>query len=52
MTKTMTQIERLKARGYYGSTKDPFWNKKTKRHDCCNATRAFYHKEGCKACVL
>lgn len=48
----MTQIERLKKSGYYGSTKDPYWNKEKKQHDCCGATRAFYHKRGCKACAV
>lgn len=42
-----TQIEFLKRVGRYGSSKDPQWNRKTKRHDCCGATRAYYHKRDC-----
>lgn len=49
--KYQTQIERLKQQGLYGSTRDPYWNRTTKRHDCCGAKRAFYHRKGCKACT-
>lgn len=45
-----TQIERLKETGHYGSVADPYWNRKTKRHDCCGSPRAYYHRQGCKAC--
>lgn len=51
MTKTyQTQIARLKETGYYGSTKDPQWNKVTKRQDCCGSPRAYYHRQGCPLC--
>lgn len=45
-----TQIEKLKETGYYGSRKDPQYNKKTGKHDCCGSTRSFYHKKGCPLC--
>lgn len=47
----MKQLEKLKTKGLYGSRKDPYWNKKRGRHDCCGAKRWWYHKEGCKACA-
>lgn len=51
MTTTyQTQIERLKERGLYGSTADPFWSREKKMHTCCGSTRSYYHKKGCKAC--
>lgn len=48
--KGMTQIERLKRDGLYGTAKDPFWNKKTKTHECCGTKRSYYHRKGCPAC--
>lgn len=45
--KKETQIQQLKRQGRYGSSRDPKWNKKKKRHDCCGATRAYYHKKDC-----
>lgn len=48
--KKETQIEFLKRVGRYGSSRDPQWNRKTKRHDCCGATRAYYHKKDCPLC--
>lgn len=48
MTKTyQTQIEKLKEKGLYGSTADPMWNPETRRHDCCGATRSYYHHKDC-----
>lgn len=49
--KGMTQIERLKRDGLYGTAGDPFWNKKTKTHECCGTRRSYYHRKGCKACA-
>lgn len=49
--KAETQVEFLKRRGLYGSASDPLWNRETKRHDCCGATRAYYHKAGCPLCT-
>lgn len=49
--KKLTQIELLKEQGLYGTTSDPFWNRKKKVHECCGSTRSFYHKKGCKACT-
>lgn len=46
------QIEMLKDQGLFGSTKDPFWNKETKTHDCCGSPRAYYHRKGCPACKI
>lgn len=45
--KPKTQIELLKEKGLYGSTRDPMWNRTTKMHDCCGAKRAYYHNHGC-----
>lgn len=45
-----TQVEYYKRIGVYGSAKDPQWNVKEQRHDCCGATRAFYHKKSCPLC--
>ena len=50
-TKTkLTQIEKLKRDGLYGTTGDPYWDKKKKVHKCCGSTRSYYHLKGCKAC--
>lgn len=46
-----TQIMLLKEQGLYGSAKDPFWDRKLKRHTCCNSPRAYYHHKGCPACT-
>lgn len=43
----MKTIEQLKAKGRYGSAKDKYYNKQTQGHDCCGATRSWYHKKSC-----
>lgn len=45
-----TQIEYLKRVGRYGTAQDPQYNRETKRHDCCGATRPYYHKKDCPLC--
>lgn len=46
-----TVIEKLKEKGLWGSSKDPYWNKETKRHDCCGSVRSYFHRVGCKICT-
>jgi hypothetical protein len=45
------QIAKLKEDGLYGSTKDPQYNRVTKKQDCCGSPRAYYHRKGCPLCT-
>ena len=46
-----TSIQRVKENGQYGCSKDKHYNKETGGHDCCGATRSWYHKKDCPLVV-